>query len=430
MTDNTAEEDDVLRDMWFDPDLGPASENTRSVIKDVTNQVQHLESYHQLRTRRRRQADQRTFEMAVSTIVCNAVRCWLKNPDGWVALSLSKDHLSRRSRYHSPVFTKTLPDILKRLATPEMSFIELKLGQQALFAEARRTTIRAGKRLVTRINEHQLSNLDITHNQISEVLILKKAKQGYWDQGELVEYPDNKQTNALREEVHRINRWLAQADIQFFGLSASGEKVDINDRLLRRYFNNGSFQQGGRLFGGFWQPLGKLQRSRGLRINGEGVVTLDFGQMAPRILYGMAGVEPTQQDAYGLLGLESYRAGVKKVFNAILFADKPLARLPRGTRDLLPRRFGIKDVVELLAKTHEPLVPFFFTGIGHQLQYRESEILVDVLLAMIEKEIVGLPIHDAVTVAKSSAGEVEKIMLTTFKAHTGMEGVVGLEEEE
>lgn len=428
MTDSTAEKVDSLRDMRFNPFLRPASEGAKAVIREFVATVEHYESQEGLRKRKRKARDQRIFELTISAVLSNAILAHLTDPEMWVSVSLSKDHLGRRSRYGSPVLSKTLPDILRRLAAEKVWVLELKVGHLGYFSQSRLTTFRAGVFLASRIMEYDLSPKDIRASNDQEVIILKKAKQGHWDKGELIDYQDDAQTNAFRDEVHRINQWLAQADIKFYGLTASGEKVDTTDRLMRRYFNNGSFQQGGRLFGGFWQSLGKSQRSRGLLINGEGVVTLDFGQMAPQILYGMAGVEPAQEDAYRLPGLESHRAGVKKVFNAILFAEKPLERLPQGTRELLPRRVGVKDVVELLAKTHQPLVPFFFTGVGYHLQYRESEILIDVLLAMMERGIVGLPIHDAVIIPKSFAGEVEMIMLETFKAHTGLEGIVEVDK--
>lgn len=428
MTDSTAEKVDSLRDMRFNPFLRPASEGAKKVIAEFVATVERYESQEGLRKRKRKARDQRIFELTISAVLSNAMLAHLIDPEMWVAVSLSKDQLGRRSRYGSPVLTKTLPDILRRLAAEKVWVVELEVGHLGYFSQPRLTTFRAGPFLASRVMEYDLSPKDIQASTDQEVIILKKAKQGHWDKGEMIDYQDDAQTNGFRDEVHKINQWLAQADIKFYGRSASGEKVDTTDRLLRRYFNNGSFQQGGRLFGGFWQPLGKLQRNRGLRINGEGVVTLDFGQMVPRILYSMAGVEPAQEDIYRLLGLESHRAGVKKVFNAILFADKPLERLPQGTRELLPRRVGMKDVVDLLAKTHEPLVPYFFTGVGYHLQYRESEILIDVLLTMMEQGIVGLPIHDAVIVPKSSAGEVEMIMLATFKAHTGLEGIVEVDE--
>ena len=184
-----------------------------------------------------------------------------------------------------------------------MTFIEMEIGHLGYFGPARRTVIKAGSRLLTRLQDHGIGLDDLTQSMGQEVIILKQSKADYWDEGGLVEYDDTDQTRQYRDEMQTINAWLAQADIQFDG----GPAVDDTDRLLRRYFSRGSFQSGGRLFGGFWQHLPKWQRHKSLLIDGEEVATLDFGQMAPRILYGMAGLSAPDQDAYLLPGLEVHR---------------------------------------------------------------------------------------------------------------------------
>lgn len=155
--------------------------------------------------------------------------------------------------------------------------------------------------------------------------------------------------------------------------------VDAGERLLRRFFTRGSFESGGRLFGGFWQRMPKDLRRRAILIDAEEVACLDYGQMAPRILYGLAGQTLVAQDAYTLPGLEGCRAGVKKVMNAVLFAEAPLTRFPKDTRSLFPRRVNLSQVVAALEQTHAPIRSAFFTGIGHRLQFVESQILVEVL---------------------------------------------------
>jgi hypothetical protein len=307
-----------------------------------------------------------------------------------------------------------------------MAFIEMEIGYQGYFGPARRTVIKAGPRLLTRLHDHGIGLDDLTQSMGQEVIILKQAKGDYWDEGGLVEYDDTDQTRQYRDEVQAINAWLAQTDIQFDPMDG-GPAVDDTDRLLRRYFSQGSFQSGGRLFGGFWQPLPKWQRHKGLLIDGEEVTTLDFGQMTPRILYGMTGVPAPATDAYLLPGLEAHRNGVKKVMNALLFADKPLTRFPANTKKLFPSRMPFAQVVEALRQAHAPISHLFGSGIGHQVQFVESEILVDVLLALKVEGIIGLPVHDAVIVARSSIPQVTRIMLEVFKTHTGVEGMVSEE---
>ncbi len=72
-------------------------------------------------------------------------------------------------------------------------------------------------------------------------------------------------------------------------------------------FTQDRFDSGGRLFGGFWQRLRKHERRQGLWINGEKAIELDYGQVGPRTLYGLAGQEPPADDLYHLWGYVQQR---------------------------------------------------------------------------------------------------------------------------
>lgn len=425
LPEDTVPQEQLTDDRPFNPFRAPKTAKAHAIVADLLGQLQSYERRKGLRQRQRKPADQQTFEDTVAAVVCDLMHRFITKPTGWVSVSLSNQDLGRASRYRAAAMNKTLPDILKRLAEPEMAFVEMEIGHQGFFGPARRTVIKAGSRLLTRLHDYGITLDDLTQSTGQELIILKQAKADYWDEGGLVEYDDTDMTRQYRDEVQTINAWLGQADIQFDPMD--GLVVDDTDRLLRRYFSRESFERGGRLFGGFWQPLSKWQRHKGLLIDGQEVTTLDFGQMAPRILYGMAGVPVPTTDAYLLPGLEAHRKGVKKVMNALLFVDKPLTRYPADTKTLFPPRISFPQVVEALRQAHAPITRLFGSGIGHQVQFVESEILVDVLLALKAEGITGLPVHDAVIVARSSIPKVTMIMLEVFKAHTGVEGMVSEE---
>jgi len=420
--------DAALRDRPFYPYRYPRSQVARQFVAEVLAQVQNLEGHKRLRQRKRKAADQITFERMVSAVICDLISRWLSEPHGWLAISLSKDVLGHASRYQPPALGKTLPAILETLASPEMGFVELRKGQQGYFNEGRQTTIRAGARLVSWIAAYGISLDDLGRETTEEVIVLKRPRVDIWDDGGWLEYEDTPVTLRYRNEIRQINAWLEAADITFDPAVAPDTTVDDTDRRLRRYFNNGSFEQGGRLFGGFWQELKKRQRHEGITIEGQPVVTLDYGQMGPRVLYGMAGADPPTQDAYLIPGLdERHREGVKKVFNALLFATKPIERFPKGTRDMFPRRVGVQQVIEQINRIHPALRSFFCSGIGFTVMFNESQILVKALLNLIERKIVALPIHDALVVSRENAGEAKKVMLRAFKRHTGVAGQVATE---
>jgi hypothetical protein len=415
--------DQPTRDIWFNPYRAPKTERAWAVVNDVLGQVQALERFHKLRRRVRRPADQEVFEATVTAVVADLMHLQLLRHPAGLVVARSKDVLGRRSRYRPAIYNKTFPTVLDRLSTPEMSFIEQTKGAAVDFDTGRRlrTTIRPGWRLTTRVEEHGLTFDDLTTTSEGEIIILKNTKDDYWDEAHFVEYEDTETTLRYREEMRTINDWLSRAEIAFQSRIQPDLGVDVSNRRLRRIFTRNSFESGGRLFGGFWQPLTKTVRLERLRINGEPVVSLDYSQMNPMIAYGLARAKPNMNDLYAIPGYEQHRAGVKKLFNAMLFKEKPITRMPKGLRPLLPNAVEAKDAARAVADSHPAISSYFYSGSGHYLQFIESEIMVRLLLDLKDKGIAGLPVHDSVVVQRSKADVVREAMINQFRAATGID---------
>ena len=138
-----------------------------------------------------------------------------------------------------------------------------------------------------------------------------------------------------RYTVNKMGLPVAYDSADVAIMSQTGQPLTaVNERLLKRVFNNGQFDQGGRLFGGFWQNMKKEARLDQILIDGMDIVELDYSQAAVMIMYGLVGVNPSFEDAYLLPGLEHNREGVKKVLNAMTQSPKPLQRFPAGTRSM------------------------------------------------------------------------------------------------
>ena len=418
----TAERDNETRDRRFDPYRIPVTEKARRLAYHTALHVETLEEMLNLRERKRRAADRPIFQATVSAVISDVVHRHLTAPGKWIAIPLSNRVLGYAGRYRTRVLGQTLPHILDRLARPQLRCIELRKGEQRFFGPGRVTTIRIGRTLKRQVEEEGYQVSDFGRGGTEELVILKRPKEGFWDNGEWIEYDDSPTTQRYRDELRRINSWLAKADVEFFD---GGDDVDLQDRVLRRYFT-GDFQHGGRLFGGFWQPLPKRRRFDGLSINGDGIAELDFGQMATRLAYARAGVTPPAGDLYAipLLNLvrEGTRDGVKAVMNAMLYSAERLTRFPPNSRKGLRGSFEGTEKAILLH--HASIAHLFYKGVGMELMFDESEILVKVLLECERRGVVALPIHDAVLVARSTAEEVRRIMLEVFRAHTGLDAHV------
>ena len=78
-----------------------------------------------------------------------------------------------------------------------MVFLEFQLGYFYPFGVNRQSTIKAGKRLITRIEELQLSPNDFTSDLTQEVIVLKRTKEDFFDEGEWIEYEDTEVTQKV-----------------------------------------------------------------------------------------------------------------------------------------------------------------------------------------------------------------------------------------
>jgi len=415
-----------LRDRWFNAHRVPRTEKAKDLLKEVINQLTNYEEYKRIRQRARRPRDKEVFEATVSAVICDLMHHHIVAEEGQrIAFSQSNKKLGSKSRYKAVALNKTLPKLIRSLGAPEMQFVEARKGERPYFDRATCSSMVAGKRLVRLMDEYDIGLDDLAVMSKRESIVLKREKKDYWDKGGRAEYDDTNNTLKYRHEMNVINDAIAAADIEFnpFAITSDRE-IDVSDRHLERIFTQGRFDSGGRLFGGFWQGLRKSERKRGITLDGEAVVALDYSQMAPRILYGLEGLAPPVTDAYTIAGFERQRGGIKKIFNTMLFVRERPSRMPKEIRSQVGDGISIGQVIGAVEAAHWPISRFFFTGCGHWLQFVESEILVDVLLRLHEEGQVGLPCHDAVVVKESTVGIARGIMETVFEEHTGIKGVV------
>lgn len=423
-------DEDDERDRRFNAHRFAASENAKAIVKEAIELLLSCEAHFGLRTNKRRARDQETFDLTVDAILSDLMHHHLAGASGDIYVTRSNRVLGAKSRYRPRAYSKMFPYILDLMAKPEMAHVE-QLIAAPVEGAARATVIRSGSRLLDRIVEHEIGIDDLDEHPHGETILLKRIKdrKNHWDEGGLEEYGDTLDTERYRAELDEINQWIADADLRFDpeGLSWPRTQFSIRDRRLRRIFTQCRFDSGGRLFGGFWQSLRRDERRQGLSISGERAVELDYGQVGPRILYGMTGHKPPFEDLYDIWGYGLNRPGIKKVMSAMIFASDTLNRFPKGTRRLFSRSYKVGDVVEAIEAKHPMIRNCFHRGLGHDAQFIESQIMVEVLLTLKDQGIMALPIHDAVMVPASAVSIAKEIMLDTFQRHARVEGTVAVE---
>lgn len=412
------------RDGWFTGFRTARTPRLKLLVSEVVNEILAYETENDIRRRKRKAVDLEIFERQVEALICDAALCHVERPGCYVSITLSHRKLSRRDRYRSQVLSDTIPNLLKLLGPQHMHLLDVVLGHSNPIdrSQSKQTTFRVSPALLSRLIPLELTPAHFGIHPDQESIVLKDFKKGPLDKGTYLQYCDTPQTIAYRSDLKTINDWIDAADID---LAVEGSSTRLRERRVRRVFNNGGFDLGGRLFGGWWQEMSKKDRLN-ILIDGIPIVTLDFAQMGPRILYGMAGAS-FDCDAYAVPGFESHRAGIKKLFAAMTYTATPLKKFPKGTADLFRGAGSVQHVTESIQAHHSAIFGSFYAGAGLAAMHRESEIMVAMLLKLQECRIVALPIHDALIVAEDRVEEVRAVMLSTFHAHTGVQGSVQVE---
>lgn len=391
-------------------------------------------------TKRRKPVEQRRYEHIASALVSDLGYNHVMGEPCSLHLSRSCAVLSRKfqRRYRPDFLTgKLLPKILD--AMERTGLVHQEKGHRgtrpAFGGYLHQTRVTAGSLLIQLLQQYGVSAEQIrTDYDGQEIVVLKSEKDDWFTDADLADYHDTEDTVKYRNEVRSINAWLQETPLAL-APNLGDPRIDLRNRHMRRYFTRSSFTSGGRLFGGFWQAMSKRDRLSRLRIKGEEIVEKDYSSMVPRLLYGLAAQSiPSAllDDLYRIPGFEQSRAGIKKLFNALLF-DLPTTKrrgFPSDCHLLFDRqelqRVGgrVQPVIDAIKQAHSPVADYFGTGIGHRCMFIESQILVAVLLDLQMREAYALPIHDAALTCQRDSRVVERVMLQTFERMSGKAGKV------
>ena len=133
------------------------------------------------------------------------------------------------------------------------------------------------------------------------------------------------------------------------------------------------------------------------------------------------------EDCYNIKVYGNCRKGIKKVFNAMTFYDSRITRFPKAINSLFPKNSRFKEIADTIENEYFRIAHMFYTGIGHYLQFLESQILVEVLLKLIENCITALPLHDAVLVSEFHVYKSIQVMEQVFLDMTNVPSIVMVE---
>ena len=390
------------------------------LIKEITKELEAKES----RSRARRDDAQVSFEYAVRFILQELWRNSLSSPLNESSINLRSGYYSELPRYRDAKLTyrqvKTAFD-----GMTDARLIEITTAGYYLREAGRGglTKFIATDNLLERFESIQGHPAFVLKPDLdAETIILRKKMDG---KNVDIDYEDTPKTERLRSDLKTINECFLKhwADLRIKDTEVTKlaecikqddnkEPVDLSRRTLTRIFTNGSFEEGGRFYRGWWQNVPSEYRKY-ITINEAVTTEYDFSQLSPHMLYFAYNYEMGNEDAYDRVLDGQHRDVVKQAFNAMVQASTQLNHKPDKI-NLDGLEMDWRELRQRVLEAHKPIQNLFFTGIGNKLQFKDGCIAESVMLQFADQNQVALPIHDSFIMRQGYAGDLEEAMRRAF----------------
>jgi hypothetical protein len=394
------------------------------LVLDVHNQCDELERLAERvrqrwlaqRQRMPKPEKQRQFVACVELILLNLLRADVRKNGLLVGIGTGKQHLDAARRYNPAFMSVDYFREARDLLLVEEIIVIVQPGyQNDGLAQVARYRLTDGAKAYLLPNAPGAGAFNVSHQR--ESIVLKDAN------GRRAKYDDNEKTTAMRAALNHINEVIAAASIG--SIRAPRASIDLEDGFnpyrtrLYRVFNNSSFDEGGRFYGGWWQHARRHFRPL-ITLNGEATVEVDFKGLHPSMLFARAGL-PIPADPYALVqgagDNATLRDHAKTTFMALLNAGNGGTKEPRNFD---AAEFGVSaEGFRERVKSSFPMLPGIFgSGVGLRLQRQDSDLAERIMLYFVERDIPILPVHDSFIVAERHREELVQVMKDVFaEAH-------------
>jgi hypothetical protein len=410
----------------------------------------------------------------IEIIILDLYVCWHSSPDRFIGYSRNHGEFRKNGSYYDgfndkPFLSKSaFPEVIDTLA--ELDYVDNYKAQAG--REGMSSRMKATDKLIRFLESYEINPAAISRSENEQVIKLnsektngKKRKIWYRDR-------DHQDANItrMRENLEKINAYLQD---QFLSIDISEEDLtEINRRLrgnrrqtlqavdftrkrLYRIFSEGSFDYGGRFYGGWWQSIPSEFR-RHIKIQNVSTDECDFSTLHPRILYAQETGEalPDDDDAYDISAYgwpggnkdKAFRGYCKKAFQQLVNSSETMRDPSRWEALSVPdldnedfddeRNGGDKesnkqafmkryerpytDLLNDMYDKHKTIKRWFFSDGWKELQRTESDIAERIMLDMYERDVAVLPIHDSFIVRRGFGRELIEAMNKYFEEIVGV----------
>ncbi|MFA5970383.1 MAG: hypothetical protein WC816_14205 [Sphingomonas sp.] len=221
----------------------------------------------------------------------------------------------------------------------------------------------------------------------------------------------------------QLDFWIAERNADPDRTGAPYRLPETFATDIYRVFNNGDqekprFDQGGRMFGGWWMHISEELREA-ITINGLPTVELDYGNCHPRMLYAERGLD-YDGDLYDFPEIaDECRSLIKWVMQVLINGKRRPNENEMPHRLTLPPGLTLREIVTLIEARHQPIADAFKTGSGLRLMRLESDIALEIVTTALAEGWVALSVHDSFITTINKRDRLEELMIHTYADRLG-----------
>lgn len=354
-----------------------------------------------------------------------------------------------RSRYNELNISKKILEIIDKLE--ENNLIHQVVGFNDRHSGIGRTTrIWPTAKLSSMFSIAKFGPEYVKPHPDREVIVLRDIDPDTGKQFDK-EYDDTHQIESMRSLVRDYNDLLSRTFIDIPVLDQSyidlGKGIDgrvrrlyVNqgDKFTRRIFNRGSFDKGGRFWGGWWQRSPKEWRHQ-IFMNDQPISEVDYSGLHLVMLYAWEGIDywndvgkdPYQIDVKGYEDRpDEARSLCKSLILVALNAanDRSAFQAFRsdaeaGSPEKKMTDAELAEVLNELKRLHKPVAGKFASDAGIDLMNLDAKITEEILSYFVNQDIPVLSIHDSYLVPMGMEKLLKEQMQTAFGKVMGIPNV-------
>jgi hypothetical protein len=344
-----------------------------------------------------------------------------------------------KSRYNALNIKPSTIEIVHRLH--DLGLIGLEQGVPEELGKGYVTRIWAAEPLIEMFRDALFTYFDVGYTDHKETVILRDSDK------KDIEYEDNRSTKRMRDLLVRYNRLLERTFIDIPSLDKpkivippkknrrkKDNKPTIvhvthHDKFVRRIFNNGTFKDGGRFYGGWWQRVGSEYR-KDIRMNNVPTVEIDYSSLHVILAYSEVGIEywkMTSDDPYdlpvrGVNNPEHCRAITKLLFLLAFNANNEdaLFKAFRNQHDYKAYPYSFPDevlsaVLDGIKDRHPKISHLICSGAGLRLMSLDAQMCEYVIERFVDQDIPILTVHDSFIVPFGTERQLDRAMKEAFE---------------